>query len=312
MKNFLNLSNELNTDYKATSKVAELFENGTLQSDQLNIIPVGAKKSSIAKNIDGYTPYYSESKHKDCFTVYINRAGLYDMLPEGLFHEPPIGSTAMDKQQMLEDIKNRQREEKEARKFFMPFEAELNHMRVILEWQENRLDKKSRYNDFTNLFASEWKELEMLDNEQRIIWIHLLPAIQHQRNNLIFFGQLLTVLFKIPFRAAQQSQKKRITGIDDDMLFSMGSGSLGINTVIGDTFESYEDEVTLFVGPAETEELIKFIPGTAQSALIDLVTSYLLPVETVVTIELLSDQQTQLAILGPESNHSLLGYTVFL
>jgi type VI secretion system protein ImpH len=126
MKKAVNLLNDLDTDFKVTTKVAELFENGHFEKDQVAILPIGAKQSAYAKEINGYSSYFSESMLKDCLIVEVNREGLYDMLPEGLFHVTPTRSSGLSDLEMIADVQIRRKEEKDARIFFMPFEAELN------------------------------------------------------------------------------------------------------------------------------------------------------------------------------------------
>ncbi|HEY0175225.1 MAG TPA: type VI secretion system baseplate subunit TssG [Pedobacter sp.] len=312
MKQTLHLKNDLNTDYKAISKAAELIENGDFQSDQISVLPIGARKSAFAKDIGNYSFYYSESKRKDCLNIEVNREGLYDMLPEGLFHQPPTGSSGFSEQEMIEDVQLRRAEEKDARKFFMPFEAELNYLRTILELYENRLDKRTSYNDLTRIFGAEWKEFELLDNEQSTIWMHLLPLINEKRNDLNFFGQLLSLLFRVPVEAVLRTESVKLAPITEKMQFKLGSGSLGIDSIIGSSFIADEEEIIISIGPADTDKLIHFMPGTANAYIIDLAVSYLLPVESEVNIKLVADEENRVGALGAESNNSYLGFTVYL
>lgn len=312
MKGDLNLLNDFDTDFKAVVKVAELFEKGEYSTDQIVVLPIGAKQSAYAKDINKVSSYYSENKLKDCFLIEVNREGLYDMLPEGLFHNPPARSSGFSEQQMINDVQLKRNEEKEARRFFMPFEAELNYMRTLLEWYENRLDKKTGYNDLSMLFGVEWKEFEYLDKEQSIVWMHLLPLIQQKRNNMEFLGQLLAVLFNIPVEVVVNPSAKISTPIEEIMQFKMGQGALGIDSVIGDSFESIEEEMQIHIGPADAEELINFMPGTPHSRLLDIVISYLVPVETEVKVELVTSEEHRVGSLGADSANSFLGYTVYL
>ena len=312
MKKALNLLNDLDTDFKATTKVAELFENGHFEKDQVAILPVGAKQSAYAKDINGYSSYYSESMLKDCLIVEVNREGLYDMLPEGLFHVTPTRSSGLSDLEMMADVQLRRNEEKDARKFFMPFEAELNYMRILLEWYENRLDKKTSYTDLSMIFGTEWKEFELLDNDQRIIWMNLLPVIQQKRNDIHFLSELLSVLFNIPVHVDQNPSAIIQVPISDDMQFKMGSGALGTDTVIGTCFQSEREEIYISVGPADGSKLIAFLPGTPYAHLIDIVASYLIPVETAIKVELVSSQENRIGSLGADSANAFLGFTVYL
>ncbi|SEB17781.1 type VI secretion system baseplate subunit TssG [Pedobacter hartonius] len=312
MKTDLNFLNGFDTDFKAIVKVAELMENEDYHTDQVVVLPIGAKQSAYAKDIIGVSSYYSESKLMDCFIVEVNREGLYDMLPEGLFHYPPVRSSGLSEQQMINDVELKRSEEKVARRFFMPFEAELNHMRTLLAWYENRLDKKTDYNDLSMLFGVEWKEFQFLDREQSIIWMHLLPLIQRKRNDMFFLGQLLAVLFNIPVQAVLNSSAVIATPIEENMQFKMGNGALGIDTIIGVAFDDIEEEMCVHIGPAGAEKLVNFMPGTPYSRLLDIVVSYLVPAETSVKTELITSREHRAGALGAESANSFLGYTVYL
>lgn len=312
MKKALKLLNELDTDYKATAKIAELFEYGDLEKDQATILPRGSKRSAYAKDIAGYSHYYSESVLKDCLLVEINREGLYDMLPEGLFHVTPTRSAGMSELEMMADVQLRRNEEKDARKFFMPFEAELNHMRTVLEWYESRLDKKSSYDDLSVIFMAEWKEFEALDNDQRIIWMHLLPVIRQKRNDIRFLGELLSVLFNIPVTITLNPSAPAQMPIDEDMQFKMGRGSLGFDTVIGNSFGAGREELRINIGPASGSKLLDFLPGSHYARLINIVTSYLVPVETEIIVELVTSQENRVGSLGADSVNTFLGFTVYL
>lgn len=312
MEQGLYLKNELDTDFKATTKAAELIESGEYQSDQIAILPAGAKQRAYAKEIEGYSFFYSESKRKECLNIETNQEGLYDMLPEGLFHNPPTGSSGLSEQQMIDDVQLRRAEEKDARKFFMPFEAELNYLRTVLELYENRLDKKTTYSDLTRIFGAEWKEFELLDKEQSIIWMHFLPLIHQKRNDLVFLGQLLSILFKVPFEVVVNDASNGLTAIDENMQFKLGFGSLGIDSIIGSSFNSGDEEIYINIGPADTHRLINFMPGTGHSYIIDLAVSYLVPVETLVKVNLIANEANKMGALGADSDNAFLGYTVYL
>lgn len=311
MKQGLQLKNDLNTDFKVTAKVAELIEEGAFETDQIAVLPAGPKKRAYAKEIGTHSFYYSESKRKECLNIEIHQEGLYDMLPEGLFHNPPTGSSGMSEQQMIEDVQYRREEEKDARKFFMPFEAELNYLKTIMELYENRLDKKTTYADLTRIFNTGWKEFELLNKEQSILWMHFLPVIHQKRNDIRFLEKFLSLLFKIPVNIEFNTQT-RPTPIANELQFKLGSGALGISTTIGDHFLNEAEEIHIHIGPSSTEKLLDFMPDTQHTYILDLAVSYIIPVDYDVKVNLIADRSHQIGSLGAESSNSLLGYTVYL
>ncbi|SFM71914.1 Type VI secretion, VasB, ImpH, VC_A0111 [Chitinophaga sp. YR627] len=313
MKEALHIINELDTDFKATVKVAELLENGIIGTDQVAVLPVGPQRSAYAKDIHGYQTGYSDSLLKERLIVEINREGLYDMLPEGLFHVAPVRSSGLSEVEMMADVQLRRNEEKDARKFFMPFETELNHLRILLEWYENRLDKKTAYHDLSMIFGAEWDEFNLLDNDQRIIWMHLLPAIQQRRNDTVFMGDLLSVLFDIPVRVSVNPAAIIQMAVADDMRCKVGNGAaLGADMVIGNSFVSEGEEMKISIGPAASEKLLAFLPGKRYAKLIDIVTAYLVPIETTVHVELITGEADRKGSLGNDSANTFLGFTVYL
>jgi type VI secretion system protein ImpH len=312
MKRALNLLNDLDTDFKATAKVAELVENGDYNKDQVIILPIGAKKSAYAKDINGYSFFHSKSMLKDVLVVQTNREGLYDMLPEGLFHGTPTKNSSLSDSEMIADVKLKREEEKNARTFFMPFEVELNHMRVTLELYENRLDKKTSYNDLSAIFGAAWEEFDYLDNDQRITWMHLLPVIKQKRNDVPFLRKLLPVLFGMPIQVVLNPSAINKTLIPEDLQFKLGGGDLGTDSIIGDSICSESEEIHLLIGPAEDDKLLKFLPGMQYKKLMDTVTSYLIPIESSLKFELISKEENKIGLLGADSLNSYLGFTFYL
>ena len=82
----------------------------------------------------------------------LHREGLYDALPQQVFHQPGTDSTDAPPgpRAMVEDIRQQRRKEKATRLFFLPFEQEFFHFRVLIEQEERRY--------FTNLSARWYNE----------------------------------------------------------------------------------------------------------------------------------------------------------
>jgi len=78
-------------------------------------------------------------------TLEVHREGLYDALPQQVFHQP--GTPAHTVRAMVEDIRAQRQQEKATRLFFSPFEQEFFRFRVQIEQEERRY--------FTNL-SSRW------------------------------------------------------------------------------------------------------------------------------------------------------------
>ncbi|MFC3561198.1 type VI secretion system baseplate subunit TssG [Pedobacter jamesrossensis] len=312
MKKETLINNELFTDYRAVAKAADLIERNIIDADKIEVVPLGPDRRAFAKDIAASNIYYSENRRHNRIRISTNREGLYDMLPEGLFHRPPTGSAGMDEESMIKDIRERREEEKQARLFFTPFDAEINHVRIMTELYENKLDKKTTYSDLSRIFELGWEEFTLLNKEQSIIWMHLLPEIQQKRNDIGFASKVLTALFNLPIAVVDATP--RLTGIEiaEDMQMRLGMSALGIDTIIGNHFMPEHETYTIDIGPTSPEELIRFIPGQKNRDILDMAVSYLMPVDAEVNIELLTATDFQETLLSSTGGSAYLGYTVYI
>ena len=312
MKKKILIHNELFTDYKAVAHAADLIERKEIDANCIEVIPIGADKRAFAKDIENSSTYYSEKRRQNRIRIDNNRESLYDMLPEGLFHRPPTGSAGMDEESMIKDIRDRREEEKQARLFFTPFDAEINHVRIMTELYENRLDKKTTYADLSQIFGLGWEEFALLNKEQSIIWMHLLPEIQQKRNDIDFVSKVLTALFNLPMALVDATANIGPVKIADDLQMQLGASALGIDTIIGDSFIPENESYYINIGPTSPQELIKFIPGQKNRAILDMAISYLMPVDAEVSVELLTATDFQETVLSADGESAYLGYTVYI
>ncbi|WCT10476.1 type VI secretion system baseplate subunit TssG [Mucilaginibacter jinjuensis] len=304
--------NQLDTDFKAVTLAAELIERGVVNADEVIILPVGAKQRAYAKEIASVTNYESVYRNRKMLSVNINREGLYDMLPEGLFHLPPSSSVMITEEEMVKDVVARREEEKQARAFFAPFEAELYHIRTIVELYESRLDKKSEYDELVNIFLKEWREFKCFTNQQMVILMHVLPVIHEQRNNLPFISNVLSIMFNANISLQYQfNDSKPLPASAKALETKLGSGVLGVNFIAGLVNEP-EEELTITIGPLSAKQMLTFLPGTRSAEALDVLLSYFIPLQTGIITKFIAEPEYQKLVLGFGEENACLGFTTFL
>jgi hypothetical protein len=72
-------------DFRAEVLVAFWLENGEKSLDNITIRPNGTFQRPYRKDV--LEIEQSEKEQPDGVTLHISREGLYDMLPEGVFHQ---------------------------------------------------------------------------------------------------------------------------------------------------------------------------------------------------------------------------------
>src|SRR5664279_4835889 len=129
-RNFPNsLANSLESDFKAEVIAAEMVENN-IPADRIMILMLGGLQRTFRRDVDSVTEEIFDYDHKEYFLVKTHKEGMYDMLPEGLFHHAESNKSSKTEKEIIASIKQRRVEERNARRFFLPFEAALNHLRI--------------------------------------------------------------------------------------------------------------------------------------------------------------------------------------
>jgi len=233
------------------------------------------------------------------------------MLPEGLFHSPPKPSESLDEEGMIKDIAARREEEKQARAFFAPFEAELYHIRTIVELYESRLDKKSDYDELVNIFLTEWREFKCFTNKQMVILMHVLPVIHEQRNNLPFIGKILGIMFEMNFELEYRIKEASPSPATDALQTKLRQRVLGVSFIDGFVQEP-EEELSITIGPLNAKEMLGFLPGTRTSKALEVLLSYFIPLQTGYVTHYVAGPEYQKFCLGPDQENSCLGVTTYL
>lgn len=315
MKSINDKKNKVVTDFKATVVAADRIQNGQ-DSNTIEIIPLGGNRRAFAKEIENIEEQIAETSGNKYTRITINKEGLYDMLPEGLFHTLATGTDILDEDIMIEDIQIKRQEEKDARTFFAPFEIEIFHIKTLLELYENRLDMQTSYSEMGNLLAHSWNELKFLNNKQRVIWMHFIPEIQSRKNDLNYCQKLLSLLLNIPITISKKNLELETTSNHSDFeaSFSLGNIDLGINSVTKNSIKTSSQVIEIKIGPTSQQLIKDYLPNQHKEKIIKMTLDYLLPVdaEVVITYDLLPENKYSKLFDNPNESTTVLGHTSYL
>lgn len=308
----LSTINQLETDFTAASVVAALIDEGKVAADRINIAPAGADRNAYSKEIKSIQGYHSDSLRQDKLMVQVNREGFYDMLPEGLFHGSPKFQERTSKEKMISDVRKWREEERLARQFFMPFEAEVYQVRTMMHRYENRLDKKLDFREFPKLLAPLWPELNMLSAEQCVVWMHIIPLIPAKRNDLVFLESVVEALFRLSCQAIRQANRPALLPIPPQQQYALGKGKLGVDTLIGRQVVAYQDTVVIRLAQLAQDAIQLFMPNCTNRIILEKFCQFLLPVDAVVDIQLVGVPKDSLGGINDQFESPLLSYNSHL
>ncbi|RAJ88100.1 type VI secretion system (T6SS) VasB/ImpH family protein [Chitinophaga dinghuensis] len=293
--------NNFHTDYKAAVLAAELVEAG-FDINRLFIWPSGSNRRNFAKDVLSVDWYAPDGGFKDYLCIKSSREGMYDMLPEGIFHTAVPYSSTRTTEELIDQIKLHKEQEKQARKFFLPLEAEINQFRILIELYENKIDKKNIYNDLVEIFRPGWEIFELLDQQQANIFLHLIPMLHDAKGDLEKLEQVLVLMLQMPVQVKITAAQVR-TATTGSIL---GESMLGVDLVAGNAFLEGDEEVLIQVGPIAPAAVIRLMPGERLEQVVRWLVSYFVPADMEVRLEtVITERSMQL-------EESVLGYTAFI
>ena len=169
----LNLSqrhpNDLETDFRFEVIAAAAVERG-YAPEQIRVIREGMDRRGISKDVEDVYQQHSAEDLMNYLFIKINREGLYDILPEGLFHTSTYKRSYKDidsdTERAMDEIKIHREQEFFARKFFHIFEEASDRMLTDAYLYEARYDRKISNKEFVDLFVYYWLLLKGLEHKQ--------------------------------------------------------------------------------------------------------------------------------------------------
>jgi len=306
------LSYNFDHDYKAEVLAAELVESG-LPIDRVLILMMGGKKRSYRKDADFAEEEFSGKDHNDYTIINTPKEGIYDMLPEALFHTVTLHDDFKSQAEIANFIKIHHQEEANARRFFIPFEIAINQLRIQLALLENRLDKRWNHSELPDIFAANWEIFNYLDQEQANVFVNLLPMVHYIRDDYQLAQGIMEMVLMTPVKIT--ARRRRPVLIEDPMVSTMEDCALGVNMTTGNIiFDDGENTLQIAVGPMPRQQLNRFIPGSKQHKVFELLCDYLLPVHLDITTEFELNPEDKICVLadGDDDGNSTMGFSTYL
>lgn len=306
IKSFLS---DLPLDLRVEVLLADLSKKGYNINDLL-IQPVGIFKRKFSRDIASVDTL-ELSNYNENVVLRINREGLYDVLPQSVFHYParkpkPFKTIS----EMVEETKQRVLEEANARNYFFAYESEFFKHRIATEIQERKLLETITYTMDDEKILSYWDLPDFLDARQKGILFYLFPIIFRIRGSLELMQETYSIILKqkVRFKRTEPKWKSQPTGLGLNVL---GKMTLSVDSVVGNNDYSIFETIKISIGPVPKESLINFLPEGNGRRILDHLNSLFMPFNAEPEIEI-QTPKSHWVIDSKDKRSSRLGYTAYL
>lgn len=217
---------------RAEAFCAEMIASG-LNFNEIRLICNSNFKKGYRNEIDSVRFDLNAETYSSEMEMVINRDGLYDRLPEGLFHQSRGNSKTSSTVQMAEEHRRFKEEEKMARKFFQPIEQELFRYSTLVEQEELNLAFGILNGDLKNELFEFWDIPAGLPAEQVKRLVQIMPWAKMIKGEIEQTAKALELILDKPVKYEQLETYEQILPgqSKDSVLFE-----LGIDSVLGNSF----------------------------------------------------------------------------
>jgi type VI secretion system protein ImpH len=292
-------------DLKVEFVLGELLETG-LDPDDVIINALGIFKRRYGKDIaGGEVREYKTSKRK-YLSLDINRNGIYDLLPKGLFHQPLNKKTNIHPSEAIEEHKLQNHIEQETRLFFLPFEQEIYRLYLLLESEERKSIFDIRNVLKNQVFIEFWGIPDIFNEQQTCNLLYILPVASFITGNFLLtklcFESILNdrvdILESTPLNHSFPEKGKTV----------LNQVHLGVDLIIENKYREVAHSLAVSIYPTLSSDLIHYLEGGVKMKMLLFLCDYFLPFELDVTFRIVSeerfmlDEDPYLARLGMTTN----------
>lgn len=300
--------NQLSVDLKAEVLVAAFLDGGNELKDFL-VSFEGQLQRSWSRDI-ALTDVVKLETGDRMVLLHLNRDGIYDMLPEAIFHSDQDMDSTSGKEMAKDSMKLRI-EEKETRNFFQPFENEIFYQQVRLSARENQLGRDLFSRMIMGLVPDFWNIGEDLPEEYVHRMVRLLPLVHQIAGSADLTSGSLEFILK---------EKVNITpvdisaGVDEEdpsrLCGILGSTCLGSDSVCGNRVNGYLRKFIIRIGPVEHSRTDELIKNGWMEKFLKCFYDFFIPVEVDTETRYLPGREEGYFVLGDtdETKISCLGY----
>jgi hypothetical protein len=220
--------------------------------------------------------------------LFVNRNGIYDLLPKGLFHQPQNRMNNISPAQAIEEYKLQKQIEQDSRLFFLPFEQELYRLLLLLEAEE-----RNSIFDLQNMFRSEvyinfWNIPDFFDERQTCTLLYILPLAGSIVGNHMLTKLSLESILNDRFEIIESPPLNHTvpeTGPEE-----LNNVYLGADFVIGDNYREVSSGLDIYIHPTEADDIISYLEGGQKQKMLQFLLDYFIPFDCDATTHIVSDE----------------------
>lgn len=296
------------SDIRLEVILADLL-SGNMGMEDLVIESEGLFKRNYHHEIESCGEIAFGAGRKKKLRFVVNREGLYDQLPEDLFHEVSETTGVTDKYEMIQEMKEHRDLEKQTRLFFQPLEHEFYTQRVKLEIEEQKLLFETNNSVPGEIFDQLWQLPDLLDDHQKSKLGLLMPLIHTLTGKI----DLLSFVFERITGDPVEIKKTVLEKYRADKNPILGDMQLSVDSTLGGSLGNLQTAYTISIFISNVENLAGYMPSGKQIVLHEFLCNLFMPLDAEIIFETAFTSDTATFVIESDTvSHGRLNYTTII
>lgn len=292
-------------NFVTPSFISEAVCAGLLQKVNIEDIQtnqLGSFKKSYSNDIEKIEA--SDYANKTTFNIFINRNGIYDLLPEGLFHQTLGSGKTRSVKDAVSEHKRFKQEEKNARKFFAPVEQTLFRYRIYTELAENEALFDIQNGKLNRTFYSFWGIDQKLPRAEANRMLQMMPYCNFIKGNI---EATIIALKFILNKEVTVSSDNRSNTVSLASPKAVKETRLGIDTVLGAEVKDVLQYWVFNINNLSSKELAGYVENGSINKLLKRFIEIFIPLEIDAEFEFSRNKEVEEDVAA-----DILGYGSYL
>ena len=260
--------------------MADLVAEG-LNMDTVIFISNSLFKRSFHFDIEEISELEFSVTGKKKLSLVLNRNGLYDQIPEDLFHQPLDLLNMPDKTGSIQEIKVQEEIERQSRLFFRPIEQEFYQQRIALEMEERQFLFETTGTLHSGIFDHLWTFPDFMDSAQKTKLGILMPVLHRISGNIPLVEVVMKHITGDDVRFIETSPE--ISDVSEPCM--LGDRLLGISTILSGNVSTLQPGYRLLLAIPSISVLLDYLPGGKKRIIHEFLCDLLLPMDADVSFE---------------------------
>jgi hypothetical protein len=303
--------NSMSFDLNAEYLISCLLESG-VKANEINAIFDGHLKRTWSDDID-FSEIETFENGEKVLALHLNRSGIYDLLPQALFHKFSEKESSTG-EEMAKESMALKIEEKETRSFFRPFENEIFLQKVKIATAESNILEQVSTDFLNGLINDFWNIDTKISKKYTSRLVKALPFACKITGDYELTAQCLQFILNEKVNIQITTNPVESNTIASESAGKLGSTILGNDSICGSFTNGFIGKLICKIGPIKNTETTTFIANGDAKKLVECFYKYFVPIELDVETQLIFEKQENdlLVFDDSEESKSFLGINTFL